>query len=41
VVKDAVGTVLVPRPTNSSGPVLDTELLRWASKLIKEVFSKA
>ena len=38
VVKDAVGTVLVPRPTGSSGPVADTELLHWASELIRQIF---
>jgi transcription-repair coupling factor (superfamily II helicase) len=39
VVKDAVGTVLVPRPTNSTGPLTDAELLRWASELIRQIFS--
>jgi transcription-repair coupling factor (superfamily II helicase) len=38
VVKDAVGTVLVPRPTSSSGPVTDIELLHWASELIRQIF---
>jgi transcription-repair coupling factor (superfamily II helicase) len=41
VVKDAVGTVLVPRPTISNGvgePLKDTDLLQWASKLIREIF---
>jgi transcription-repair coupling factor (superfamily II helicase) len=39
VVKDAVGSVLVPRPTNSAGPLTDTDLLRWGSELIREIFS--
>ncbi|HEY6665292.1 MAG TPA: transcription-repair coupling factor [Propionibacteriaceae bacterium] len=41
VIKDAVGTVLVPRPANSAvgEPVKDTELLRWASELIREIFA--
>src|SRR4029450_549518 len=42
VIKDAVGTVLVPRPVNSAvvgEPVKDTELLRWASELIREIFA--
>jgi transcription-repair coupling factor (superfamily II helicase) len=42
VVKDAVGTVLVPRPASSTigGESLkDTDLLRWASELIREIFT--
>jgi transcription-repair coupling factor (superfamily II helicase) len=42
VIKDAVGTVLVPRPANSAvvgEPVKDTELLRWASELIRAIFT--
>ncbi|HJV12329.1 MAG TPA: transcription-repair coupling factor [Propionibacteriaceae bacterium] len=38
VVKDAVGSVLVPRPANSAGPLTDIDLLRWGSELIKEIF---
>jgi transcription-repair coupling factor (superfamily II helicase) len=44
VVKDAVGTVLVPRPTRSTigGESLkDTDLLRWASELIREIFTNS
>jgi transcription-repair coupling factor (superfamily II helicase) len=44
VIKDAVGTVLVPRPVNSTvvgQPVKDTELLRWASELIRETFANS
>jgi transcription-repair coupling factor (superfamily II helicase) len=40
VVKDAVGSVLVPRPASSTGagePLQDTDLLGWASGLIKEI----
>jgi transcription-repair coupling factor (superfamily II helicase) len=42
VVKDAVGTVLIPRPTGttvSGEPLKDTDLLRWASELIREIFT--
>ncbi|HEY6811976.1 MAG TPA: TRCF domain-containing protein, partial [Propionibacteriaceae bacterium] len=42
VVKDAVGTVLVPRPATSGAvgePLKDTDLLRWASELIREIFT--
>ena len=42
VIKDSVGTVLVPRPANSAvvgEPVKDTELLRWASELIRAIFT--
>ena len=41
VVKDAVGTVLVPRParpTVTSEPLKDSDLLDWASRLIREIF---
>jgi transcription-repair coupling factor (superfamily II helicase) len=44
VVKDAVGSVLVPRPTRStdtSQPLQDTDLLNWASGLIREIFTDA
>jgi hypothetical protein len=44
VVKDAVGSVLVPRPTSStdiSQPLKDTELLRWATELINQVFANS
>jgi transcription-repair coupling factor (superfamily II helicase) len=44
VIKDAVGTVLVPRPSNSAvvgEPVKDTELLRWASELIRDIFTNS
>ena len=42
VVKDAVGSVLVPRPmssTDPSQPLKDTDLLGWASGLIREIFT--
>jgi transcription-repair coupling factor (superfamily II helicase) len=42
VVKDAVGSVLVPRPASStdpSQPLQDTDLLGWASGLIREIFT--
>jgi transcription-repair coupling factor (superfamily II helicase) len=42
VVKDAVGTVLIPRPTGTTiggEPLKDTDLLRWASELISEIFT--
>jgi transcription-repair coupling factor (superfamily II helicase) len=42
VVKDAVGTVLIPRPTGTTvavEPLTDTDLLRWASELIGEIFT--
>jgi transcription-repair coupling factor (superfamily II helicase) len=42
VVKDAAGTVLVPRPTSSVNvgqPLQDTDLLRWATELIDQLFS--
>jgi transcription-repair coupling factor (superfamily II helicase) len=42
VVKDAVGTVLIPRPTGitvGGEPLKDTDLLRWASELIREIFT--
>ena len=42
VVKDAVGSVLVPRPTSSvdvGQPLQDTDLLRWATELINQIFS--
>jgi transcription-repair coupling factor (superfamily II helicase) len=41
VVKDAVGTVLVTRPTSSAPvrePLQDTELLGWASELVRQIF---
>jgi transcription-repair coupling factor (superfamily II helicase) len=41
VVKDAVGTVLVNRPTSSAPvrePLQDTDLLGWASELVREIF---
>jgi transcription-repair coupling factor (superfamily II helicase) len=41
VIKDAVATVLVPRPasrTVSSEPLKDNDLLDWASQLIREIF---
>jgi len=41
VVKDAVGSVLVPRPTSATAvrePLKDTDLLGWASELIREIF---
>ena len=44
VVKDAVGSVLVPRPTSSTDagqPVKDTDLLDWASELIREIFTNS
>jgi transcription-repair coupling factor (superfamily II helicase) len=44
VVKDAVGSVLVPRPTSSAhaGQSLqDTDLLRWATELISQIFSNS
>jgi transcription-repair coupling factor (superfamily II helicase) len=44
VVKDAVGTVLIPRPASSTvagEPLKDTDLLRWASELIREIFSNS
>jgi transcription-repair coupling factor (superfamily II helicase) len=41
VVKDAAGTVLVPRPTSSAGPVKDTDLLRWGAAVINEIFSNS
>jgi transcription-repair coupling factor (superfamily II helicase) len=44
VVKDAVGTVLIPRPTSAtmgSEPLKDADLLRWASELIREIFSNS
>jgi len=42
VVKDAVGTLLIPRPTSATvgGEALkDTDLLRWASEVIREIFT--
>jgi transcription-repair coupling factor (superfamily II helicase) len=44
VVKDAVGSVLVPRPmssTDASQPLQDTELLNWATELINQVFASS
>jgi transcription-repair coupling factor (superfamily II helicase) len=44
VVKDAVGSVLVPRPTSSTEadqPLKDTDLLNWASELIREIFTES
>jgi transcription-repair coupling factor (superfamily II helicase) len=41
VVKDAVGSVLVPRPASpsvSSESLKDTDLLDWASQLIRDIF---
>jgi len=41
VVKDAVGTVLVNRPTSSAPvrePLQDTDLLGWASEMVREIF---
>ncbi len=42
VVKDAVGSVLVPRPTSPTDagqPLKDTDLLRWATELINQILS--
>jgi transcription-repair coupling factor (superfamily II helicase) len=42
VVKDAVGSVLVPRPTSSTvvrESLKDTDLLGWASGLIREILT--
>jgi transcription-repair coupling factor (superfamily II helicase) len=42
VVKDAVGSVLVPRPvspTTPGEPAKDTALLRWGTGLIESIFS--
>ena len=44
VVKDAAGSVLVPRPTSStdaSQPLKDTDLLRWATDVVSQVFSSS
>jgi transcription-repair coupling factor (superfamily II helicase) len=44
VVKDAVGSVLVPRPASSTAardPLMDTDLLGWASELIREIFTNS
>ena len=44
VVKDAVGSVLVPRPASSTAardPLKDTDLLGWASELIREIFTNS
>jgi transcription-repair coupling factor (superfamily II helicase) len=44
VVKDAVGSVLVPRPTSSTDagqPLKDTDLLNWATELINQVFTSS
>jgi transcription-repair coupling factor (superfamily II helicase) len=44
VVKDAVGSVLVPRPTSSTDagqPLQDTDLLNWATELINQVFARS
>ena len=42
VVKDAAGSVLVPRPTSATDagqPLKDTDLLRWATELISQIFT--
>ena len=42
VVKGAVGSVLVPRPTSSAvagQPLKDMELLRWGTEVINQIFS--
>jgi len=42
VVKAAVGSVLVPRPTSSTvagQPLKDMELLRWGTEVINQIFS--
>jgi transcription-repair coupling factor (superfamily II helicase) len=42
VVKDAVGSVLVPRPASSNGAgdeLKDTELLHWGAELISQIFA--
>ena len=42
VVKDAVGSVLVPRPvspTTPGEPAKDTTLLRWGTEVMREIFS--
>jgi len=42
VVKAAVGSVLVPRPTSSAvagQPLKDMELLRWGTEVINQIFS--
>jgi len=44
VVKDAAGSVLVPRPTSSTDagqPLKDTDLLRWATEVVSQVFSSS
>jgi transcription-repair coupling factor (superfamily II helicase) len=44
VVKDAAGSVLVPRPTSSTDagqPLKDTDLLRWATDVVSQVFSSS
>jgi transcription-repair coupling factor (superfamily II helicase) len=44
VVKDAVGLVLVPRPTSStepSQPLQDTNLLNWVTELIRQIFASS
>jgi transcription-repair coupling factor (superfamily II helicase) len=44
VVKDAVGSVLVPRPTSPADadqPLKDTDLLNWATELINQVFASS
>ncbi|HET9302712.1 MAG TPA: TRCF domain-containing protein, partial [Propionibacteriaceae bacterium] len=44
VVKDAVGSVLVPRPASSNGAgeeLKDTELLHWGTELINQIFSNS
>jgi transcription-repair coupling factor (superfamily II helicase) len=41
VVKDVAGSVLVPRPmssTDAGQPLKDTDLLNWATELIREIF---
>jgi transcription-repair coupling factor (superfamily II helicase) len=39
VVKDAVGSVLVPRPANAGQPLQDTDLLLWATEVINQILS--
>ena len=44
VVKDAAGSVLVPRPASSTDagqPLQDNDLLKWATELINQVLASA
>jgi transcription-repair coupling factor (superfamily II helicase) len=44
VVKDAAGSVLVPRPmssTDAGQPLKDTDLLRWATEVVSQVFTRS